>query len=290
MNLQQQLGEWYPLLSHVFATEWMQKLGRRIGACKTVQPQLHNLFRAFRLCPPDKVKVVIIGQDPYIRGEADGLAFSSFGRSTPSLEVIFEEINRTHTCKRTQTHLDDWAVQGVFLLNSVLTTEMGKSKAHADWGWEYFALDVLYQVLKLPQPIVVMTWGKDAQQLWIDVQKICKLRKYVSHPNFLVLRTHHPQAQNYNPANKFVGCNHFIEANLFLMKHGMAPIWWSDPDHITAVPSYFPYATMIQQLSKQIPDVKIDLSKIVHSYPAIPDQPHPFDDGLESRHAKDLPF
>lgn len=284
MNLQQQLGEWYPLLSHVFSTEWMQKLGKRIGAAENVQPRLDLLFRAFQLCPPDRVKVVIVGCDPYINGEADGLAFSSYGKLTLSLEVIFEEINRTHLQKRTQTHLDDWAVQGVFLLNSVLTTEMGKSRAHADWGWELFIQEVLKVIRRLFQSVVFMTWGKDAQTL-------CKPMPLASISDYdrLYLKACHPQAQNYNPANKFVGCNHFNEANLFLAKHSISPIWWSDPEDLTPE-RYQQLVYKIFSTYKTSDDVEANLIKILHSYPAIPDQPHPFDDGLESRHAKDLPF
>jgi uracil-DNA glycosylase len=165
MDIEKQLGEWYPLLSHVFDTEWMQKLGKRLGAAKSVTPSIDNLFRAFSLCPPSRVRVVIVGQDPYILGEADGLAFSSFGKMTPSLEVIFAEINRTHTCPRTVSWLDDWAAQGVLLINSVLTTELGKSKAHAGWGWELFTQEVLKVIGRLPQHTVVMAWGKDAQNI-----------------------------------------------------------------------------------------------------------------------------
>ena len=282
MNLQQQLGEWYPLLSHVFDTEWMQKLGRRIGACKTVQPQLHNLFRAFSLCPPDKVKVVIIGQDPYINGEADGLAFSSFGKPTPSLEVIFEELNRTGWTRRTQTHLDDWAVQGVFLLNSVLTTEMGKSKAHAGWGWELFTQEILGIIWDLQQPVVGITWGKDAKNVLYNGTA----GKNQQRNSRLILSTCHPQAQNWNPANKFVGCNHFYQANVFLLKAGIKPIWWTNPLSDDMKEEWSNYLQHLKIASH----AEVNITPFLYSYPAVPDFPHPFDDGLESRYKEDLPF
>lgn len=285
MNLQQQLGEWYPLLSHVFDTDWFQKLGRRLGAAKCIQPQLENLFRAFRLCPPSKVKVVIIGQDPYINGEADGLAFSSYGKMTPSLEVVFEEINRTHTCMRTQTHLDDWAVQGVFLLNSVLTTEMGQSKAHHAWGWENFIQETIKVVNRLPQPIVYLLWGRDAQAIMGCVNTMGQVSKQGHCPR-LILKTYHPQAQNYSPSNKFVGCNHFNDANLFLLKHGIKPIWWTDPMYDPDAPTWFNYLEHLKLLSH----AEIDISKVMHSYPAVPDQPHPFAKGLQPEHNDTLPF
>ena len=281
MNLQQQLGEWYPLLSHVFDTEWFQKLGRRLGAAKCVQPQLENLFRAFTLCPPSKVKVVIIGQDPYINGEADGLAFSSYGKMTPSLEVVFEEINRTHTCMRTQTHLDDWVVQGVFLLNSVLTTEMGKSKAHAGWGWEIFVQEVIKVICKLKQPIAIMAWGKDAQSILP--------RGTTSLGYRAVFKTVHPQAQNYNPTNKFVGCNHFVDANQFLFDRGIAPIWWSNPLGPANEQNWAKWFEVVTSLNYKS-HAKISITEILCGYPAVPDQPHPFAKGLQPEHNDTLPF
>src|ERR1044072_127065 len=283
MDLQQQLGEWYPLLSHVFATDWMRKLGRRLGAAENVVPQKEHGFRAFQLCPPQKLKVVIIGQDPYINGEADGLAFSSFGKMTPSLEVVFAEINRTHDCKRKQTHLDDWAEQGLLLLNAVLTTRMGKSREHKDWGWEHFLQEVLTAIHKhLDQPIVFMAWGNDAYNSIIRV----KHKGFKVFP-WRILKAYHPQAQNYNPTNKFVGCNHFIEANLHLMKNDRWPIWWSDPELLAVEENYKNYC---YKLLKQIPDAKTHFLKELHSNPSISINRHPFDDRLGPDFTDDLPF
>lgn len=283
MNLQKQLGGWYPLLSPVFETDWMDKLGRRLGAAENVVPVPENLFRAFRLCPPEKVKVVIIGQDPYINGEADGLAFSSYGKMTPSLEVIFEEINRTCWTRRTQTYLDDWAVQGVLLLNSVLTTRLGKSKAHVGWGWETFIKEVIQMVYKLPQPIVFLLWGRDAKDIVARA-----IGKGTIGNQKAGLFTHHPQAQNYNPANKFVGCNHFTDANMFLYRHGIKPIWWSNPMKETDPQDEW-WAGYLGHF-KIISHAEIDITPFLHSYPAVPDQPHPFDRGLERGHHDALPF
>lgn len=286
MDLQQQLGEWYPLLSHVFATEWMKTLGRRLAAAKNVVPEKDNWFRAFRLCPPSKVKVVICLQDPYINGEADGLAMSSYGKMTPSLEVVFEEINRTHACKRFQTHLDDWAQQGVLLINAALTTQMGKSRAHQGWGWEFFMEEVLRVIYRqLDQPIAFLLWGRDAQNLITgfrapkDVYRLCPWK---------LLKACHPVAQHRNPANKFVGCNHFIEANLFLVEHGLSPIWWSNPEDLTIEGDY--YANYVRSLIKQIPHVKADLLEKLRSNPTISFDRHPFDDGLGQNYTDDLPF
>jgi uracil-DNA glycosylase len=283
MDMDEQLGDWYPLLSHVFNEPWMQKLGRRLHAAKWLQPKLEDVFRAFRLCPPEGLKVILISQDPYIRGEADGLAFSSQDRMTPSLQVVFEEINRTHTCKRTVTGLDDWAEQGVLLLNSVLTTEMEKSRAHAGWGWELFTQEVL-QVLRMQdRPYVFMTWGKDAQSVMSSFKPRLKY-----HTNtWKILKAHHPQAQNYNPDNKFVGCNHFIEANLHLIRHDQYPIWWSDSKYAVDQENYRSYC---ETLLKQIPDVTTYFTKVLRSNTAVPNRSQSFNKGLEPGYAEDLPF
>ena len=285
--LQQQLGEWYSLLSHVFATEWMQKLGRRLGAAENVVPAKEHWFRAFQLCPPSNLKVVICLQDPYINGEADGLAMSSYGKMTPSLEVVFEEINRTHKCKRTVTHLDDWAEQGVLLINAALTTRLGKSRAHKGWGWEYFIQEVLTAIRrKLDQPIVFLLWGKDAQDLLFGVPKL-QSYDYKVFP-WKILKACHPQAQNYNPTNKFVGCNHFIEVNKYLLQHDRVPIWWPDPHYMDGQTLYF--ADYIRELLKQIPDVKAHILEELRGNPTISNRRHPFDDGLGRDYTEDLPF
>lgn len=222
---------------------------------------------------------------PYINGEADGLSFSSYGKMTPSLEVVFEEINRTHSCMRTQTHLDDWAEQGVLLLNSVLTTKMGKSKVHHGWGWEIFIWGVLRVIYdKLDQPMVFLLWGKDAQNIIRDFKP--KKDSYRYYP-WRILKACHPQAQNYNPSNKFVGCNHFIEANLFLMKHDKWPVWWPDPKYLE---DEYIYTTYCDQLLKQIPDAKIDFLKKLQGSPSISNKSHPFDDRLGQDYSQDLPF
>jgi uracil-DNA glycosylase len=219
---------------------------------------------------------------PYINGEADGLAMSSYGKITPSLEVVFEEINRCYSqWKRTQTHLDDWAEQGVLLINAALTTRLGKSRAHQGWGWEIFAQEVFRCIHKLKQPVVLMGWGRDAQSVVTENYRTDK------HGPRLFLKTVHPQAQNYDPTKKFVGCNHFIQANLFLIKHGLSPIWWSDP----VLMNHYTYTELICELQKQCKDATIDLSKIVYSYPPVEKyKRHPFDPGLGQKHNEDLPF
>lgn len=224
MDLQKQLGpEWCELLGPLFEQDWMQQLGRRIGAVGHLRPDITQIFDAYRLCQPSQIKVVILAQDPYPHKHANGLAFSSTLNEPPlTLRIVFRELEREGYGKRTSSDLTDWAQQGVFLLNTVLTCEEGKSLAHAGWGWEKFTALTLKAIgERCKQPFVVMAWGKHAKDhirknlLWhqdtIDVLEAC-----------------HPVAESYSEGKiKFVGCNHFYDANMFLFDHGVMPINWT---------------------------------------------------------------
>lgn len=246
-----------------------------------------DIVRTYRMinCKMREIKNSRDNKLPYINGEADGLSFSSYGKLTPSLDIVFEEINRTHSQKRTQTHLDDWAEQGVLLLNAVLTTRMGKSREHHGWGWELFTREVLKAIhLHLDQPIVFMAWGRDAYNVITSV----KHREYKVHP-WKILKAHHPQAQNYNPANKFVGCNHFIDANLFLIDNSIPPIYWADQSQDMMIQREM-YVTYVRELFKQFPHAKTYFLEKLCSYTSVSGKPHPFDNGLQSDYTEDLPF
>lgn len=200
----------------------MDSLGIKLAslaAADKLQPKLENVFRAFTLCKPQDLRVIILGQDPYPNG-ADGLAFSN-AVMKPSLRVIFKELDRSGM-RRTKTTLEDWAEQGVLLLNTCLTTETGKTFAHKDWGWEYFTEHVLRDIInKCPYPLVFMAWGTAAKGL---------IRKYITPKSTrLILESCHPQAENYGGNNKFTGNNHFAACNEFLTVAGGNPIHWGDP-------------------------------------------------------------
>jgi uracil-DNA glycosylase len=223
MNLAEKLGDWYPLLKEELALPYMYKLSADIlPSIKdgTIQPHPDNIFRAFKLCPPDKVKIVVTGQDPYPGGEADGLAFSSkTGKIPKSLRFIFEELTACGMGKRINPDLSDWAEQGVLLLNTCLTTVKGETLAHSRVGWQKFVHRALYQLNETAsQPFVVMAWGKDAQRLIRDTITYKTGR--------LILEWHHPNAGTYDSTRKFTGCNHFIQANEFLKQKGVQPIQW----------------------------------------------------------------
>ena len=188
-------------------------------------PKPSQVFEALRLTAPLDTKVVILGQDPYIgEGQAHGLAFSSQAGLTPSLEVIFRELERSgyprHDCD-----LTSWANQGVLLLNTILTTEIGKSLYHKNFGWQYFTQEVLRFVVGMGKPIVVMLWGKVAEEYFDEAMRNEKTK------HIQILRAYHPAAEARGGAEgkyKFTGCNHFVQANEWLEAHGLNTINWSE--------------------------------------------------------------
>lgn len=201
----------------------VQFLQEREKAGAVIYPAKQNIFAALKATPFDKVRVVIIGQDPYHGpGQAHGLSFSvPPGIPTPpSLRNIFKEL---HTdigipIARNGT-LTGWAKQGVLLLNALLTVEDGKPASHAGQGWEIFTDAVIEQLLKREEPTVFMVWGAYAQK------KVQYLPKYRTGDQHLILSSAHPSPFS---ATRFLGCRHFSKANVFLKHHNLPEIDWAD--------------------------------------------------------------
>ena len=184
---------------------------------KKIYPAARNIFNAFNLCPIDKVKVVIIGQDPYHEpGQAHGLCFSVPNGITPppSLVNIYKEIQddlgRPSSTKGDLTH---WAEQGVLLLNSTLTVQAHLAASHAGKGWEQFT-DAVIAALSQRKNIVYMLWGSYAQ----------KKAALVDTSQNLVLKSVHPSP--LSAYRGFFGCRHFSKANEYLQNVGKTPIDW----------------------------------------------------------------
>lgn len=187
---------------------------------KTTQvfPPSHLIFNAFDSCPFDKVKVVIIGQDPYHGvGQAHGLCFSVNDgiEFPPSLANIFKEIERDlHKPMPQSGNLQRWANQGVLMLNATLTVRAHQAGSHQNKGWETFTDAAIQALASQREHIVFMLWGSYAQKKGsvIDPQK------------HLVLKTVHPSP--LSAFRGFIGCGHFSAANKYLTEHGYAPIDW----------------------------------------------------------------
>ncbi len=192
------------------------------AAGKRIFPKGSEWFRALDLTPLDQVRVVILGQDPYHgEGQAHGLCFSVQPgvRPPPSLVNIYKELESDLGIPRPRHgFLESWAKQGVLLLNSVLTVEMGQAAAHQGKGWEPFTDEIIRIVNAKTEPVVFLLWGAYAQ----------KKAAFVDADRHLVLKAAHPSPLSAH--NGFLGCRHFSKANAFLEANGQTPIDWTLPD------------------------------------------------------------
>lgn len=211
---------WSNLLKDRFNINYKRELFAWLNneyATKTIFPPQEKIFNALNLVPPQKVKVVIIGQDPYhVPGQADGLAFSCHnGTQQPSLKNIFKEIsNEFNIPVSTKTDLTPWGEQGVLLLNTSLTVVEHLPASHSNELWHTFTTEIVKILNELNQPIVFMLWGNHAKSFL----------PILNNPNHLILQAAHPSP--FSAYNGFFGCNHFSKCNEFLTSHNLAPIDW----------------------------------------------------------------
>ncbi|MEK7157292.1 MAG: uracil-DNA glycosylase [Patescibacteria group bacterium] len=184
-----------------------------------VYPAPKNIFRAFDFCPFEKVKVVILGQDPYHdERQANGLAFAVDGdtRLPPSLQNIFKEIESDleQPLVHTSGDLSRWAEQGVLLLNATLTVRAHSAGSHQEKGWEQFTDAVIRALSEERTGLVFMLWGNYAKQKGAHINR----------EKHLVLETAHPSP--FSAYSGFFGCKHFSRANDYLIAHHETPIDW----------------------------------------------------------------
>jgi uracil-DNA glycosylase len=214
-------SDWKEILGEEFTKPYFEELVEFVRseyAAGVVYPAGANIFSAFDKCPFDKLKVVIIGQDPYHGpGQANGLCFS-VGEGVPfppSLQNILREVSTdTGALMPTSGELERWAEQGVLLLNAVLTVRAHQAASHAGHGWETFTDAVVRAIAERKEGIVYMLWGSYAQRKGAiaDPQKN------------LVLRAVHPSP--LSAYRGFFGCRHFSQANDYLRSVGREAIVW----------------------------------------------------------------
>lgn len=201
----------------------LQFLEQREQAGAIIYPEKNNIFASLEAVEFDKIKVVIVGQDPYHNpGQAQGLCFSvpQSVKIPPSLRNIFKELKKNLNINEPEHgDLIGWAKQGVLLLNAILTVEDGVPAAHANKGWELFTDNIIAQLIERDRPLVIMLWGNYAQK------KIQKLNLQIDNDNILILKAAHPSPLS---VRGFLGCRHFSQTNIFLEKHHMLPINWAD--------------------------------------------------------------
>ena len=214
-------ADWKALLQEEFDKPYFEELIRFVKeeyATHRIYPRGSNIFRAFDKCPFDRLKVVIIGQDPYHGpNQAHGLCFSVADGvpHPPSLQNIFKEVAADiGTPIPTSGNLDRWAEQGVLLLNAVLTVREHEAASHAGRGWERFTDAVVRAISEHKQGVVYMLWGSYAQKKGAiaDPARNC------------ILKAVHPSP--LSAYRGFLGCKHFSKANEYLLLRGETPILW----------------------------------------------------------------
>lgn len=212
---------WQKIMSREFAAPYFERLAefiRQAYGSGIVYPSAGRIFAAFDACPFDKVKVVILGQDPYHEpGQANGLCFSVNDGTPlpPSLQNIYKEISSdTGVTPYASGNLRRWSDQGVLLLNSTLTVSAGQAGSHQGRGWEEFTDAVIRHLSDEREGIVFMLWGNYARRKGASIDR----------SKHLVLESAHPSPLSAHRG--FFGNHHFSRANDYLRAHGQAPIDW----------------------------------------------------------------
>lgn len=235
ISLKHALGTWFnrPRILEEFKKPYMQQLSSFLKQRRekvNVYPQEKFVFTAFRFTPFEKVKVVVMSQDPYHTPDvAEGLAFSS-GKPDylpPSLRNIFKEIKQDIGKNRLENvenySLAFWALQGVFLINTILTVEESSPASHKGKGWEEFNKVVFRELLENRKHIVYMLWGNYAKKFMQDVFKDLPNPEEIKKRNLFLLSAH-PSPLSANRG--FFGNNHFKKCNEYLNNHGIQEIKW----------------------------------------------------------------
>jgi uracil-DNA glycosylase len=218
-------NDWLPALAPEFRKPYYKKLYEFIKEeynTKQIFPPAEDIFNAFHLTPLSKVKVVILGQDPYHDvGQAHGLCFSVRpGIDTPrSLVNIYKELHDDLGCKIPNNgYLEKWAKQGVLLLNTVLTVQAHQAFSHRGKGWEEFTNAAIQVLNEQDRPMVFILWGRPAQEK----------KAFLNNPKHLILESPHPSP--LSASRGFFGSRPFSKTNLFLEENGIAPIDWQIED------------------------------------------------------------
>ena len=213
-------NSWDEILKDEFRKDYYLKLREFLKeeySTRTIYPDMHNIFNALKKASYEDVKVVILGQDPYHEpGQAQGLCFSvpDGFPLPPSLKNIYQELADDLRVVRRSGNLEDWAEQGVLLLNAVLTVRRGQAGSHAGKGWEIFTDRVIELLNERSDPVVFLLWGGYAR----------KKKALITNPRHYVLEAAHPSP--LSAYNGWFGCRHFSRTNGILESLGKAPIDW----------------------------------------------------------------
>lgn len=205
-----------PIKSSDYFTELWQKVKHEYATDKCFPPK-SQIFRALELTPFEEVRVVIIGQDPYHGDfQANGLCFSVSEqvKAPPSLQNIFKELEADLGIKRTSTELDDWAKQGVLLLNATLTVRGHAPNSHKDLGWERFTDSIIQEISSRKENVIFVLWGAFAQ----------KKEALIDSSKHFIIQSAHPSP--FSVHRGFFGSRPFSKINEYLQSKGESPILW----------------------------------------------------------------
>ncbi len=212
---------WKKLLKDEFEKEYFKNLTdfvKQEYKTRTIYPPGKDIFKAFDLCPVDKTKVIIIGQDPYHgKGQAHGLCFSVKDgvKIPPSLRNIYKELNDDIGKEIPKTgNIEHWARQGVLMLNATLTVRAGNAGSHQGKGWETFTDAVIKKISTEKENLVFLLWGAYAQ----------KKGQIINSEKHYILKSAHPSP--FSAYNGFFGNKHFSKTNEFLKSKGLTEIEW----------------------------------------------------------------
>ncbi len=211
---------WTEILAPIQNSEYFQNLLQKVEEEYETQkcfPPKNQIFRALELTPFDEVKIVIIGQDPYHNDDqANGLCFSVSENvsAPPSLKNIFTELKEDLGIKRTKKELDDWAEQGVLLLNATLTVKAHSPNSHKDLGWEKFTDYIIKEISANKQNVVFVLWGAFAQ----------KKEELIDPSKHFIIKSAHPSP--FSVYRGFYGSKPFSRINEYLKSKNSAIIAW----------------------------------------------------------------
>lgn len=215
-------NDWLPAIQEEFKKPYYRELFNFVKAeyeSECIYPPADEIFSAFHLTPLAKVKVLLLGQDPYHNiNQAHGLSFSvppNQREIPPSLQNIYKELNNDLGLSiPNHGHLKKWASQGVLLLNTVLTVRAHRAGSHQGKGWEFFTDAIIRALNNQSRPIVCFLWGRPA----------ATKEAMLTNPKHLILKAPHPSP--LSAYRGFFGCRHFSRANEFLAANGLEPIDW----------------------------------------------------------------
>ena len=220
-DLNMKFNSWREFVESEAEKPYFRKLMRKVDAEREkaeVFPSREDMFSCFRACPLEKTRVVIVGQDPYHgAGQAHGMSFSvkKGVKNPPSLQNIFKELHVDLGCEiPSHGFLENWAKQGVLLMNTSWSVEKGKPASHANFGWMEFSENILEMLNDFDEPLVFVLWGAHAQ----------KVGAKITNPKHLKIETAHPSPFSANRG--FFGSKPFSKTNDFLRKNNRGEIDW----------------------------------------------------------------